>query len=302
MIGSAIREFAAARRVPLIAAAFFQGHVQIWDVAAHRMQGEFPISFQAGSGSLVMHPDGTSIIAGLSRRRGSIASHATPLGAVLWSRDSVEECSFFDFDSSGNVVSFSLGRRSMVERADAHSGTTVHVLQDTGRYFAGRKDDQALLTGRSRRDYLIIQGDNKVSIPKLTFAILGVAFSPRTACITESGGPVRCVECESGKELWRHTPPNDSHILDLHYNALDGFFYGVVWHYQRGEFRYLVRFDSETGQSIRVRDLNSWVEVFIEATEQLITSSGEIIDLASGKAVGELCFPKKEYPDPLNVA
>ena len=99
MIGSAIREFAAARKVPLIAAAFFEGHVQIWDIASRRMQGEFPIRFQAGSGSLAMHPDGTSIITGLSRKHGSIAAHATPAGAVLWRRDNVEECGAFDFRS-----------------------------------------------------------------------------------------------------------------------------------------------------------------------------------------------------------
>src|SRR6516225_2789342 len=116
MVGSAIRAFAAARRVPLIAAAFFEGHVQIWDIASRRMQGEFPIRFQDGSESLAMHPDGTSIIAGLSRRRGSIASHATPTGAVLWRRDNVEECGFFDFDTNGNVVSFSRARNS-VEKA-----------------------------------------------------------------------------------------------------------------------------------------------------------------------------------------
>ena len=204
------------------------------------------------------------------------------------------------FDPNGNIVSFSRGRNT-VERADAHSGTTIGVLQRTDTYVAGQKDDHALLTGRSRRDYVIIQRDHKLSIPKITFAILGVAFSPGAVCITESGGPVRCVDCESGKELWRHTPPSDSHILDLHYNALDGYFYGVAWHYQRGEFRYLVRFHSETGKATRVRDLNSWMEVFSEATEQLVTSSGEIVDLSSGEAVGELCFPKKEYPDPLSA-
>jgi len=110
MTGSAIREFAAARTVPLIAAAFFEGQVQIWDLGSRRMQGEFPIRFQAGSRSLVMHPHGTSIIAGLSRKRGSIASHATPAGTAFWHRNNVEECGFFDFDPGGDVVSFSRGR------------------------------------------------------------------------------------------------------------------------------------------------------------------------------------------------
>jgi hypothetical protein len=44
------------------------------------------------------------------------------------------------------------------------------------------------------------------------------------------------------------------------------------------------------------------VEVFSAATEQLVTSSGEIIDLSSGATVGDLSSPQKEYLDSSTVA
>lgn len=170
------------------------------------------------------------------------------------------------------------------------------MLEHIGRYVEG-PDDYVLLSSSPGPNYLIAQHEHKVSVPKLTFGFLDAAFSPSTVCITESGGPVRCVDSLTGAELWRYTPPNGSHALNLHYNNRDGFFYGVIWHYDKGEFRYLARFDAETGQTSHVRNLNSWAEVFSEASQQLVTSVGEIIDLASGKMIGELTFPLKEYPD-----
>jgi hypothetical protein len=175
---------------------------------------------------------------------------------------------------------------------------TVELLENTGRYVDG-PDDYALLAPSSGPNYLVVQRDHKVPVPKLTFAPLDAAFGPASVCITESGGPVRCVGCPTGAEIWRYTPPDGTHALRLHYNCVDGFFYGVVWHYERGQFRYLVKLDAETGQTSVVCSLESWAEVFSEATQQLVTSSGRIINLSSGEAVGELSFPRKEYPDQL---
>jgi hypothetical protein len=299
MIGSAIREMSAARTVPLISAAFFEGHVQIWNLDSQRMEGEFPVR-KNGSMNLTMHPDGEFIVAGFSAKRGSVMAHATPDGAIMWRRDKIEEGGFLRFDRSGLRVSFPRGRRESVERLDARSGVTVELLEHTGRYVDG-PNDYALLASSSGPNYLVVRRDDKVSVPKLTFAILDAAFSSATVCITESGGPVRCVDCVTGAELWRYTPPDGSHALRLHYNCVDGFFFGVVWHYDRGQFRYLVRFDAETGQAIIVCSLDSWEEVFYEAAQQVVTSSGGIINLSSGEMVGELAFPLKEYPDRFTV-
>jgi hypothetical protein len=47
----------------------------------------------------------------------------------------------------------------------------------------------------------------------------------------------------------------------------------------------------------RVCDLDSWDVAFVDATDQLVTSSGEIRDLSDGALVGRLSFPLREYPD-----
>jgi hypothetical protein len=184
----------------------------------------------------------------------------------------------------------------MLETADARSGLTVELRDRTGECIYG-PNENVLMVLSSGKSYLICHRGVEVLVPKLTFALLDAAFSATSVCITESGGPVRCIDCLTGDELWRHTPPVDSHALRLHYNRADGFFYGVVWHYEKGQFRHLVRFDSETGQNTLVRALDSWEEEFSEATQRLVTAGGDIIDLAGGDIVGKLAFPLIEYPD-----
>ncbi len=298
MTGSAIRQLAAARTVPLICAAFDESIAQIWDVGAQQKIGEFSARFVFGANNLAMHPEGEFVVTGISARNGSIASYKLPNGESMWLRDRMSYPADLRFGQSGQCVSFTLkGRR--VERVDPRTGVTVEVLQNTRDYMES-SNEYALAAPLSGSNYLL-RTEHEIPIPKLTFAILDVAFGADSLCITESGGPVRCIDYLTGTEHWRYTPPDGSHALSLYYNRRDGFFYGVVWHYEKGHFRYLVRFDPETGQTNRIHSLNSWEEAFSESTQQLVTSSGELVDLSSGEIVGELAFPRKEYPDRFTV-
>ena len=297
MIGSEIRELSAARTVPLICAGFDESTIQVWDLLTQQKIGEFAARFAFGAKNLAVHPGGESVVTGISAKNGSIASYQVPGGGPMWLRVRMPYPGRIRFSQSGQDLSYTLHNRT-VERADAHTGGTTEVLQDTVRYFEG--PNGYALTAPTASSYLLLSG-HEIPIPKLSFAVLDVAFGADHLCLTESEGPVRCVSYLTGTEHWKYTPPEGSHVLSLYYNRLDGFFYGVLWHYEKGHFRYLVRFDTETGKPTRVQSLNSWEETFSEATQQLVTSAGEIIDLSSGEIVGELAFPRKEYPDRFTV-
>lgn len=294
MIGSAIRELSAARTVPLICAGFVESTVQIWDLLTQRKTGEFAAQFEFGSTNLALHPDGDSVVTGISGRKGSITNYKLPSVERIWLRDRLPDPGQIRFSQSGKHVSFSVNARR-IERVDALTGSTAEVLRQIDHYIEG-PDGYALTVPLPGSNY-VLRSEHEVAIPKVTFALLDVAFGADRLCITESTGPVRCLDYLTGAEHWRYTPAEGSHVLKLHYNRFDGFFYGVVWHYEKGQFRYLARFDAETGQPTRLRNLKSWEEVFSEATRQLVTSSGEIIDLSTGEIAGELAFPLKEYPD-----
>lgn len=297
MRGSAIRELAGARMVPLICAAFDESVVQVWDLSTQQKTGEFTAWFDFGARNMAMHPRGKSIVTGISRRDGRIASYETSTGKQMWLQDHVPYPAKIRFGPSGEYLFCTLDNRR-VERVDAQTGDKTEVLRNTAQYVEG-PDGYAFIAPSSASAGYALRNDHPIPIPRLTFAVLDIAFGTDRLCITESGGPVRCCGYQTGAEYWKYTPPAGSHVLALHHNRLDGFFYGILWHYETGDFRYLIRFDAETGQASNICKLHSWEEVFSESTQQLVTSSGEIIDLSSGEAVGELGFPEKEYPDRL---
>ncbi len=287
-------ELSAAQTVPLICAAFNESIIQIWDLQTQQKTEEFATQFASGARNLALHPSGNSVVTGISTKNGRMFSYAVPGGELMWRCDRLSYPAEIRFNTSGEYFFRTLDNRR-VEQIATSTGEKIRVFQDTIHYIEG-PDGQVFIDPRSNQGYLL-RGKHEISIPKLTFAVLDVAFHNDRLCITESGGPVRCLSYLTGSDLWRYIPPDGSHVLALHFNCRSGFFYGVLWHYEKGHFRYLVRFDAETGQVFHIRNLSSWEEVFCEATQQLITSSGEIVDLSSGEMVGKLAFPSKEYPD-----
>ena len=296
MIGSAIREMAAVQNSPLVCTAFVEKIVQVWNLSTQQKISEFEARFYSGARNLAVHPDGESVITGISRTTGWLCSYKLFSGELVWQKNRLKYPSYLRFGSSGEYLFCTLDNRRL-ERVDARTGDTIDVVRKTRHIFEG-PGGYILIIPSVGSDYLL-RKEYEVRIPKLTFAVLDVAFGSDRLCITESGGPVRCISYLTGTEHWRYTPPDGSHVLTLHYNGSDGFFYGILRDYEKGEFRYLVRFDPETGQTSRLCSLKSWEETFSAATQQLVTSSGEIIDLLNGKVVAELDFPRIEYPDSL---
>lgn len=155
--------------------------------------------------------------------------------------------------------------------------------------------NQSLLQTRTRG--FLVEGPKCFRIPKVTFGLLDAVFSPDALCLTEPGGPVRCLDCQSGEERWRYEPPKYSHVLRLTFRPKDGSFYGVEGEYQYGRSRLLLRFSADFGQHEELCQLSSWQEVFCLGGDALVTSKGEVIRVGEGKMISRLPFPETEYPD-----
>ena len=95
---------------------------------------------------------------------------------------------------------------------------------------------------------------------------------------------------------WQFDPGTYSLVARLHYSPRLDALFGVLRHFNKG-FSSLVRFEFTNGVVERLCDLDFWEEAFVDATDQLVTSSGEIRDLSNGALSGRLAFPLKEYPD-----
>lgn len=292
---SAIRELAASENATSIAAAYFESTVQIWDWKTQKDVCEFSTLFCAGAKNLALAPDGEILATGLSRTRGTIATYEIPSGKKIWERQLAYPSSL-RFDPIGQSILCIEDRKSIL-RLEAHSGEIIETIPGIIRYISGPNGDSLTVPVQKNSPYRLIAGGRCFDIGRLGFALLDATFSLHFICLTEAKGPVRCIGRDDGKQQWMCDFGSDSHVLRLHYSSRLDAIWGVVQQLNKENSKYLVKIDITDGAYERVCDLGSWEEIFLDAADQLITSTGEIRDLSTGVLVGRLAFPLKEYPD-----
>ena len=180
-------------------------------------------------------------------------------------------------------------------RISTVDGRVVEVIKGTEQYLDGGKG-RVLVVPSGEAPYLLRDGSRESKVERLTFALMDTAFGADSICLTESTGPVRCVDYETGNVRWRFDPEPGSHVLALYYSEKAAVYYGTWRHYERHLYCRLLRFSPVTGGREVVCELGS-PEVAFSAADQLVTSAGDVIDLATGRTVSKLDFPQKEYPD-----
>jgi hypothetical protein len=296
MRASAIRCMAASKRSPLFAAAMFRHHVQIWDVEAGAVVNEFETVFSFGGPRLTLDPLGERCIAAAWKtgKHGGVACYETNTGKVIWHRQDLRQTQRVRF-SPGGEAAWCVPDSGPTKLLDAANGKTLDAL--TGLTDIFDSEYSADLLVEKRKHNYILGKEKTLQIPRLTFAILDVAIGPKSLAISESGGPVRCIDSSTGTELWRQSPGKRIHFLRVWYRQIDGNFYGVLWDFQTDSFRSLVRLDASSGQQKVICQLNSWEEIYSKKSDRLVTSNGEVLDLSDGRLIHRLQFPQTDYPD-----
>lgn len=295
MLGSAIRELAASRDSRWLAATFFKSTVQIWELRSQEKVGEFPSVFCAGARNVALAPLGELLVVGLSTKGGRVAAYDVPDGRKRWERRLVFPSSL-RFHSSGQSIWCVNSRRSII-RLDVQTGDTVEVIDGSGRYIENPFGGALIVPVNDARPMRLIGPERSFEIDRRGSALLDAQFSQASICLCEAGGPVRCFSSVDGKLQWTFEPGPSSHVLRLHFSSALGAFFGILRNLQDHGPRTLLRFDPAIGSYERVCDVDAWEQVFLGDTDQLITSTGEIRDLANGALVGKLAFPLREYPD-----
>lgn len=225
---------------------------------------------------------------------GALRATTRNTGKLIWHRQDLRKTQRVRFSPGGEAAWF-VPDSGPTKLLDAASGKTLDALTGLRDIFDSEYSADLLLASR-KRNY-ILRKEKTLQIPRLTFAILDVAFGPQSLAISESGGPVRCIDSSTGTESWRQSPGKHIHFLRLWYRQTDRSFYGVQWEFQTGSFRSLVRLDGNSGEPNVICQLNSWEEVYCAKFDCIITSGGEVFDLADGRLLHRLQFPKTDYPD-----
>jgi outer membrane protein assembly factor BamB len=294
MRASAIRELAASSESTRVAAAFFERRVQIWDLTTRELVKEFETVFGFGGRRLTLDAAGQKCVTASwnKGKRGGVACYEADTGKVVWHRQDLRHTQRVRFCATRNAF-WCVPDSGRTRLLDSDNGSDVDSIVGLADLYDSEYSRDLLLEKRNR-DYILKNGKAR-KIPRLTFAILDAVFGPRSLVITESGGPVRCFD-SSGTELWRFTPEQGSHFGALWFRKADENFYGVLWNYQQGRFKYLVRLDSATGETKILFDLDSSEDSYCAQLDCIVNSSGAMIDLTEGRLLHRLEFPQKEYP------
>ena len=300
MRASAIQQLAVSRDATKVAAAFHEETVQIWDLTTRERIKEFETVFHFGGNRLTLDAAGQKCVAAAwnKGKRGGVACYEADTGKLIWHRQDLRHTQRVRFSPTrGGVWCVPESGRTRLLGSD--DGSDVDSIVGLTNLFDSEYSADLLLEKR-KRDYTLAHGKPTI-IPRLSFAILDAAFGPQSLVISESRGPVRCIDSFTGIELWRFTPEKDSHFLVLWFRNTDGNFYGVLWNYQQGSFRHLVRLAAANGDAKTVCDLDSWCEAYCAKLDCVVTSSGALIDLLEGRLLHRLEFPQKEYSDRRSV-
>lgn len=290
---SRVQNLTAAADAPIVAAGLDDRTVQIWNWDIGERLAEFMTVFQDGGHRLALHHNGDICVAASWKKgkRDGIACYDTRSGQIVWHRADLRQIQGLRFSPSGDGV-WCRFHASPAQRLDANTGETSAIARRVQQIVESPYSSHRLEV-RSR-DFLI-KGERDFSVPRLTFALLDAAFGGDALCLTESGGPVRCVTCASGMERWRFQPIGGAHVLALSFSQIDRSFYGVQWDTQRDGTAVLLRISEETGDALEICRLNSGLACVGGGV--VVTSTGEVVSLG-GDALKQLPFPEREYPDP----
>lgn len=293
MVDSAIWELASSRESMLVCAAFVEKSVQVWDLRSRHLQHEMSTIFDSGARNLLFVPEIGILVVGRSKKRGCVAAYDIESSQKLW------ECqlsypSALRLHSSG-LSFYCTSRGQRIIHIDIRNGEHLEVVDKVRDYIERSSLVGISVPSDEQAPFTIFSGSTYFPLLREGFGILDVQFASESVCISEASGPVRCVSLRDGSVLWRFNPGGDGHILKLHFSQKNNAFFGTFLNYQKRAARILLSFDPVSGATYPICEFEGWTETFIEISDELVTSKGEIFNISRGSMVGRLDFPRRHY-------
>jgi hypothetical protein len=272
-----IRHIAMAGQASVAAFAGFERQVHVWNLQSLGAMASLATILDLGGRRLSLSPDGARCVAGAYHAEG-VACHDVCSGALVWQRKDIRKLQLVRHALDQPVVRCFFDR-SPAQVISASNGETLATLRGVrdvveSPYASVDLIEKGDLELRSRQGQLIRK------LRRTTFALLSACFSPRHLMVSESGGPVRCVDLVTGQEAWRFEPDAGHHFLEIGHVRSTGCFFGVDWPFERGGSKRLFRLDVDERMALPVLSLGSPDTIAFDGQgEQLVTSDGRLIDL-----------------------
>lgn len=280
-----VRHLAASAGSRLAVGAF-EKRVEIWDLeTAERVNG-FSTVLDFGGRRLGLDAAGAACLAGAYHRFGVVAYDIAD-GTSRWSRADIKRVQHISCSGDGRhaFVGVEAGSAQVVDLRD---GKTVERLRGVRRVFENPTGTARLLDRNS--PVVETSSGRSFHVKRCTFAILDVAFGPASLCVSEAGGPTRCLELDTGRELWRHQPAEGVHIVSVAFSPSSKDFLGVSFAFERTAEQTLVRL-GPSGRATRLATLGRpAVAEFCLSGDALVLSDGRLFDASTGNFLRSVPF------------
>ncbi len=295
-----------ARCAPIASVTEFNGtareSAQVWNWRTGERMSEFPTVFD-GMNRHAMSPSGEFYVTANWRKgkNGGVACYNTRTGSKIWHRQDLRQVQGIRFSADGCKVWCRVDARP-VHCLDSGSGISLGTIRNVDDVVESPYSDLALHS-RRRADYFLV-GDTTKTIPRITLGSMSdAAFNSDALCLAEYSGPVRCIDCETGHERWRYSPPKGFHVIKVSYQS-DHSFYGLLFGYEVPETA-LIRFspDHATCTEIcRYSVLRRCGGVRYSGGDfgdgAFLTPAGDVVSLEDGRVLRHLAFPRVAEPHP----
>jgi WD40 repeat protein len=280
----AVWKLVTNRAGTILAFGAYEHTVVLWDLQTFSRQRTLETTFDC---SLALNDDGSILYTTAVRWKG-VAAYCTSDGSELWRRT----------DLGGRLIRISKDQRLLYCFGKKSCETLNRLTGKSKRLFRGVHDlwecptDEILFLEKKGR-FDIQNSETKAprKVARCSFGTLDVAFSSDRIFVSESGGPLRCLDLHSGKEVWRHVPPANEHYLQIAFSTSTHRLVTVRWNYSCGGPYQLFHFRPESGDHSHVADVESDGDVlFCLDGTVLVSRKGRVYDATTGALLTTLPF------------
>ncbi len=262
----------------------FERDVVVHDLRSGRSSATISTTFDFG-GSRLACSDALNVLVAASYDAHGVAAYSLATQRELWRRPDLRQVQNVTIARDGRGVHCGRDDGPLV-LLDLFEGHTIRSVRNARDIRPGSSDPIAFVEAPKPHAHRVVdaRGRTRCQVERTTFAVLDVAFAPGRLALSFSGGPVRCVETRTGRELFRYEPPAGSHVRHLGYEPTIDAFCAVEWPYVHGGEMRLLHLSAESGAATTVAHLGAGGEAaFVLAGRALVLSDGRVLDSRTGE-------------------
>lgn len=172
--------------------------LQAWNWRTSTVLAEFVTVFD-GFDRMAISPTGDVLFAGnwKAGEKGGVAAYEIGSGCVLWHRTDISEAQRLHYSHSVEALWCST-ENSPVQSLDGRTGKTLFTWETIRDAFDSPYSARWL--AERKTDYVLV-GEPSIAIPRESPSLFQAVFGPGSLCLTEVGGPVRCLESNTATSV-----------------------------------------------------------------------------------------------------